>query len=203
MNLVAFVQGLGIGGGLVVVIGAQGAFLLSQSIRREYAGLIASLCAVSDLLLILVGVYGFAAALNRNPQWLTIATQLGALFLFGYGLLAFRRVWSHQKGEAYTGVAVTSTGGAVMTTLALTFLNPQVYLDTIVLLGSISGFYPPQERILFAAGAVTASILWFGLLYLAGRPLSRLLRGPASWKVIDTLVGVTMWSIGGSLLLVS
>ncbi|MCW8890155.1 MAG: LysE family transporter, partial [Sedimenticola sp.] len=134
--------------------------------------------------------------------WIVLATWGGALFLFFYGLQsfysAFKRNVMMQTGP---GVAM-SVRRAVLITLGLTLLNPHVYLDTVVLLGSISGLYAGVERLAFAAGAITASIGWFSLLVLMGKPLRRLFSTVRAWRVLDTLVGMTLWGVAGSLLLV-
>lgn len=201
MSGLAYLQGLGIGAGLIIAIGAQNVFVLTQSIKGQHAVLIALICVLCDGLLIMVGTLGFGSLVASNPQWIVLATWGGALFLFFYGLQsfysAFKRDVMMQAGEG----SLMSVRRAILITLGLTLLNPHVYLDTVVLLGSISGIYSGDERLEFAAGAITASIIWFSLLALLGTPLRRLFSTVRAWKVLDTLVGMTMWGVGGSLVL--
>lgn len=202
MNGLAYLQGLGIGAGLIIAIGAQNAFVLTQSIKGQHAALVAFICVLCDGLLIMVGTLGFGSLIASNPQWIVLATWGGALFLFIYGLQSFYSAFKRNvMMQAGPGVSMP-VQRAVIITLGLTLLNPHVYLDTVVLLGSISGLYAGAERLEFAAGAVTASILWFSLLALLGKPLRKLFSTVRAWKVLDAFVGITMWGVAGSLLLV-
>ncbi len=202
MSLGIFLQGLGVGAGLIIAIGAQNTFVLSQGIRREHHLLIASLCAVLDLLLISAGVYGMGALLEQQPQLLQLATWGGALFLFLYGLRAFRSALRKERMSVAPRRRL-STGGAVLVTLALTLLNPHVYIDTVLLLGSIGGRHPLESRWLFVLGASLASALWFCGLSLGAARLAPLFQQPRAWRWLDSMVGMTMWGVGSSLLLSS
>lgn len=198
MLSVPFFQGLGTGAGLIICIGAQNAFVLTQSLQRNYPLLVVSLCAVSDIVLISLGLTGMGVALRTNGALLSWATWLGAGFLFWYGLRAFRSAWK-SGGLEPMARAKLGLGATISATLAVTYLNPHVYLDTVLLLGSLGGRYPVPERIVFGAGAATASLCWFLLLGLGGRYLSPLFRHPRSWAVVDVLVGLTMWGVAASL----
>ena len=197
--LVPFIQGAGVGGGLIVAIGAQNAFVLSQGVRRNYPLQIAMLCGFCDALLILIGVSGVGNLVASNPLLGEIAAWGGALFLLWYGLRSLQS--AVRGGGLETGTAAAPSLRAVLgTTLAVTLLNPHVYLDTLVLLGGISGQFPPHERYLFGAGAMTASFAWFFTLSLGAGLLAPLFLRPLAWRILDTLVFLTMWSIALSLL---
>ncbi len=214
----SLVAGLGLGFSLIVAIGAQNLFVLRQGIRREHVGLVAAICAISDAALILIGITGIGAATQALP-WLIVAVRwAGALFLVGYGLLAARRALfpsgetlqpqaesdaapaaAHDPGS--TGTATrTRMLPVAMTCLALTWLNPHVYLDTVFLLGSVGATHNDQ-RWLFAAGAMTASVLWFFSLGYGARFLGRWLSSVLAWRILDGLIAVVMIVLGVSLVL--
>lgn len=210
----AVLAGLGLGFSLIVAIGAQNVFVLRQGLRREYVGLVASICTASDMVLILVGITGIGAATQALPWLLPVVRWAGAIFLVGYGVLAARRAAfpSAQGLDATAGVTASNAGdGAVgvvaradtaarvaLTTLALTWLNPHVYLDTVFLLGSI-GAQHGEGRWAFAAGAMTASASWFFGLAYGARYLSRWLASPRAWQVLDAAIAVVMVWLGVSL----
>lgn len=193
-----FLQGMGIGAGLIMAIGAQNAFVLTQGIRRQHHWLIASLCSLSDMLLIFMGAAGIGGMVARIPVLQDGAAWVGAVFLFWLGAKSLQSMWKEQRLQAGEEAAA-GMRAAVLTTLALTFLNPHVYLDTIVLLGSIGGQYQPAERYAFAMGASLSSILWFFALSLAGTLLAPLFRKSAAWRTLDFVVWVTMWGIAWQL----
>src|SRR4051812_30677161 len=158
--LLAALSGLALGLGLIVAIGAQNAFVLRQGLRLEHVAVVVAVCAVSDAVLIAAGVGGAGAVVSRVPEVIQVVCFAGAAFLLGYGLMAARRALRPAallpaSGGARTGLVVTVT-----TCLALTWLNPHVYLDTVVLLGSLASTYDHQ-RWWFAAGATLGSVLWF------------------------------------------
>lgn len=200
--LTASLAGFGLGLSLIVAIGAQNLFVLRQGIRREHVLLVATICAASDAVLIVVGVTGLGIALQAVP-WLVPAVRwVGAAFLFGYGLLAARRAW-RPTGEALdpdagSTRATTSRRTAALTCLALTWLNPHVYLDTVFLLGSIAGTHG-GDRGWFGAGAVVASVVWFFSLAFGARLLGRVLATPRAWRVLDGFVAVVMIVLAVSL----
>ncbi|MDP2740123.1 MAG: LysE/ArgO family amino acid transporter [Pseudorhodobacter sp.] len=191
--MTAFWAGLQLGLGLIVAIGAQNAFVLRQGLRREHVFAVALFCAVSDAVLIAIGVSGFALASNAAP-WLAPAMRWGGVaFLLWYGARAFRSAWRGGAG------LVAATGaeplGAVLATLAaLTWANPHVWLDTVVLLGTISAQFAGREA-WFAAGAMSGSVLFFFTLGYGARALAPLFARPRSWQVLDALIGVVMWAI--------
>lgn len=193
-----FLQGMWIGAGLIMAIGAQNAFVLTQGIRRQHHWLIAAICSFSDLLLIFLGAAGIGGIVAKHPVVQHGAAWIGAGFLFWLGTKALRGVFMTRELRA--GVEVeTDVRSVVLTTLGLTFLNPHVYLDTLVLLGSIGGQYQPDERYAFALGASLSSFLWFFALSLAGTLLAPVFRQRMSWKVLDLMIWVTMWGMAWQL----
>lgn len=182
---------------LIVAIGAQNAFVLRQGIRDEHVLPVVILCAASDLVLIIAGVAGVGALVTSHPQVMTIARYGGAAFLIGYGLLAARRALRPQVMTPTTdGPARLSA--VLATCLALTFLNPHVYLDTVILLGTLAN-QQGDSRWLFATGAAAASVVWFFGLGFGARRLAGLFASPRTWRVLDGLIAVTMLALGFSL----
>ncbi|MFS0854132.1 L-lysine exporter [Microbacterium sp. 179-I 3D4 NHS] len=219
--MLSVLSGLGLGLSLIVAIGAQNVFVLRQGIRREHVLVVVVICALSDAVLIVAGVAGLGILVAAAPWLIVVARWAGALFLLGYGLLAARRAWRGggealrvdeepaPRSETGAGAPVrtatlartrTALAPVVLTTLALTWLNPHVYLDTVLMLGSIAATHGP-ERWLFAAGAVTASVLWFTALGFGARYLGRWLRTPRSWRMLDAVIAVIMVSLAVSLVL--
>jgi L-lysine exporter family protein LysE/ArgO len=198
--LVQFAQGFGMGGGLIVAIGAQNAFVLSQAVRKNYILIIPLICIVCDAVLITAGVSGVGTAVANNPEFSKAAAWGGSAFLFWYGARAFRSAFVGGRLEADDAAAPTLKA-AVLATLAVTLLNPHVYLDTVILMGSVSGQYSRDGRIFFGIGAVCASILWFFSLSFGGQFLAPLFRRPVAWRVLDGLVCTVMWAIAASLVI--
>jgi len=194
-----FLQGFGTGGGLIVAIGAQNAFVLSQGVRGNYHVVIALICIFCDAVFITAGVAGFGAAVSTNPIMSRWVAWGGAGFLFLYGL---RSLSSAVRGGSLesSSSAVRSLRAAILMTLAVTLLNPHFYLDTIVLLGGVSSQFSGENRLFFWVGAVTASTLWFVCLSLGGRMLAPLFKKQISWRILDSLVCATMWAISVSLI---
>jgi len=184
---------------LIAAIGAQNAFVLRQGIRREHVLPVVALCTVSDIVLISAGIAGVGALINAHPSALNIAKFGGALFLVGYGLLAARRAW-RPSSLTPSEAAPTRLIEALLTCAALTFLNPHVYLDTVVLLGALANEHR-DERWLFGVGAVAASAVWFVGLGLGARQLAGLFARPLTWRILDGLIAVMMIGLGTSLAL--
>ena len=197
--LLAAASGFAVGLGLIVAIGAQNAFVLRQGLRVEHVAAVVAVCAVSDVVLILAGVLGAGAALDRSPWLVPAVCSGGAAFLLWYGFRAARRALRpgdallSDAGGVRTGLAVT-----VGTCLALTWLNPHVYLDTVVLLGSTASTFG-EHRWQFAAGAGLGSILWFTALGYGARLLRPVFARPAAWRVLDGGIAVVMVLIAASL----
>ena len=203
MSFIAYLQGLGMGAGLIIAIGAQNAFVLTQGLKREHGALIAAICIVADASLIALGVAGLGQWFAEHPQSLTLLAWAGAAFLGWYGVQAARRALGSHALSAVERSAPLSRSQVITTTLAVTLLNPHVYLDTVVLLGSISAQFPDPARPAFGAGAVTASILWFGGLSFAAHALAPVLNRPSVWKVLDAVIALIMFALAGSLVVMA
>lgn len=194
-----FVQGLALSLGLIVAIGAQNAYVLRQGLRCEHVGSIVAFCAVADAVLITAGVMGMAQALGESPGLTRALALVGAAFLAFYGLQALRRARHlHQLQAADDGMGI-SRSAAMAQAAAFTLLNPHVYLDTVLLVGSIGAQQPAQLRWWFVLGASTASMFWFGILGFGARWLAPWFARPRAWQVLDGLIGLTMWVLAAVL----
>lgn len=222
--LTPLLAGLGLGLSLIVAIGAQNLFVLRQGIRREHVVVVAVICAVSDAALIALGVSGIGLVLHTVPWLIDVVRWLGALFLVAYGLLAARRAWrptgdalEYADAEVGSGSEAEHASGrttvrrnavatptrvlpVVLTCLALTWLNPHVYLDTVFLLGTVANAHG-DARWFFAAGAMAASVIWFFALAFGARYLGRWLSTPRAWRILDAVIAVVMIVMGVSLVL--
>lgn len=194
-----FVQGLALSFGLIVAIGAQNAFVLRQGLRREHVGCIVAFCALTDAALIMAGVMGMAQALGALPGLTRALALAGAAFLAFYGLQALRRARRLQQLQAAEGGMGLSRSAVMAQAAAFTLLNPHVYLDTVLLLGSIGAQQPAQLRWWFVLGASTASMFWFGILGFGARWLAPWFAWPRAWQVLDGLIGLTMWALAAVL----
>jgi L-lysine exporter family protein LysE/ArgO len=190
----ALVAGLLTGLSLIVAIGAQNAFVLRQGLIRQYVGPVVAICSVSDLVLIAAGVAGIGAIVQHAPTALTVVRWLGVAFLTAYGV---RSLWRARHAGALTAAEAPTPRlrGAVVQATALTWLNPHVYLDTVLLLGSIAAHHGPTGKWWFAVGAGAGSIVWFTGLGYGARLLSPVLARPRAWQVLDVLIGLTMLTI--------
>lgn len=196
----AYLAGLGAGAGLIIAIGAQNAFVLRQGLQRHFIGSVVAVCILADVSLIVLGVAGMGLAVKQHPSLLEWLRYVGAAFLAIYGLLALRRAWQGESGLQPGGNGASSRGRIVLACLAFTLLNPHVYLDTVVLLGSLSTHYEGNARWLFAAGASTASVLWFLALGYGARLLLPVFRSPLAWRVFDVAIAVFMLTLAVVLL---
>ncbi len=199
--LLAALAGLGLGLSLIVAIGAQNAFVLRQGLRLEWVGPVVAVCTVSDAVLILAGVAGVGALVGAVPSLLTVIRFAGAAFLLCYGLLAARR--AVRPGALRADGATGERAGlpaTLLTCLALTWLNPHVYLDTVVLLGSVASTHGAQ-RWWFGGGAALGSLLWFTGLGFGARLLRPVFARPAAWRVLDGLIAVVMVLLAVTLVL--
>ena len=186
--------------GLIMAIGAQNAFVLRQGIRKKHVGAVVATCVISDAILILAGVAGFGALTQSFPLLVPIARWGGAFFLFFYGILSFRRAFLSDEALSTDGAAEQTARSAIMTCLALTWLNPHVYLDTVVLLGAVAAQYG-ADRWNFGFGAVFGSLVFFVSLGYGARVLQPFFTRPVAWRILDFAVGIVMWSIALSLVL--
>lgn len=185
--------------GLIVAIGAQNAFVLRQGLRREHVASVVVFCAVADALLIAAGVLGMAQALGNSPGVARALAAAGACFLAAYGWRALQRARRPNALTAGDSGSALSRGAALAQAAAFTLLNPHVYLDTVLLVGSIGAQQPAGLRGWFIAGASTASALWFGSLGFGARWLAPWFARPRAWQVLDGLIGVTMWVLAALL----
>lgn len=199
--LAAGLSGFGLGAGLIIAIGAQNAYVLRAGLRRQHVLAVTSVCFLVDCILIALGAGGFASLIAAFPGLPAVAAWGGALFLFIYGLRALRAALrSDVLTPARAGGA--DAGGrrqAIATALALSLLNPHVYLDTVILLGGIAASHPPRDRTAFAAGAITASAFWFYALGFGASRLAPLFASPTAWRLLDAAIAAVMWSIAASL----
>ena len=197
----AFVQGWLMTAGLIVAIGAQNALVLRQGLGRSHVGAVVALCTASDWLLIALGVFGLGAIVQSSPMLLQVLRYGGAAFLLIYGARAAARVL-RPAGDALRAVGpAASLASTLGTTLALTYLNPHVYLDTVVLLGSVGAQQPDNGQAAFAVGAGLASAMWFSTLGYGAAAASRWLQRPAVWRGIDASVALVMFLVAAQLLL--
>lgn len=197
-GLISLVQGFALGFSLILAIGAQNAFVLRQGLRRTHVFALCLTCAVSDAALITAGVAGFGALAEAVPVFETVMRYGGAAFLIWYGAMNALSAW--RGGEALmAGEEKTqSLRATLLTVLALTFLNPHVYLDTVVLIGSVSA--QSDSRLLFGIGAVTSSFVFFFLLGYGARYLAPVFARPRAWQGLDALIALTMWAIAAKLI---
>ena len=196
----AAVSGFLVGLSLILAIGAQNAFVLRQGLRREHVGAVVLACGLSDAVLMTAGVLGFGALSEAMP-WLGNAMRLGgAAFLIVYGALRFRAALRGGAALMPTDATAAPLGRVLATCLLLTWANPHVYLDTLVLVGTLSAQYAPYSGY-FGLGAVTASVTFFAALGYGARLLAPVFARPASWVVLEVVVGCTMWAIAAGLLL--
>ena len=198
--LAAAATGAALGFTLIVAIGAQNAFVLRQGLRREHVGVIVALCAACDALLMTGGVAGLAQLLASLPQLARWLTAGGVLFLLAYGLRALWRAWRPQALQAAADAPGLTRSAALAQAAAFTLLNPHVYLDTVVLVGTV-GAQQGALRWWFAAGASASSLVWFCALGYGARRLAPLFAKPRAWQVLDALIGLTMLALAAGLAL--
>ncbi|NOX34745.1 MAG: amino acid transporter [Deltaproteobacteria bacterium] len=195
--LMTFLKGFGTGSGLIIAIGAQNAFVLNQGVKKNHYIIVPLICAFCDAFLITLGVTGTGTLIASSKILSLFAGMGGALFLFLYGAGSFMSAFK-GGGLAADNKVQTSLKAVVLATLAVTLFNPHVYIDTILLLGSIAGRFQPPGHLYFGAGAAMASFVWFFSLSLGGKFMAPFFTNELSWKILDTLVGITMWVIAFS-----
>jgi len=195
----ALIAGFSLSFGLILAIGSQNAFVLRQGLKKEYVFIVCAICALSDAILISLGVSGFSLIISKTPWIEPLARYGGALFLFIYGAMNFWSAFKSNEGLQAAAEKTSSLKVIVATCLAFTWLNPHVYLDTVMLIGSISTQYVGQ-KIEFTIGAVASSFIFFFSLGYGARILRPFFENPKSWKVLDFFIGCIMWAIAFSLI---
>ncbi len=195
-----WVQGFLVSFGLIVAIGAQNAFVLRQGLMGHNVFWVALTCFLCDALLISAGVFGLGVIGSTVPWFSLVLSLAGALFLLWYGFLAFRRSFLGGQVLEMSDENSPSILKSIGITLAITLLNPHVYLDTVALIGSVAVGFDVSQKRYFLMGAVSASFVWFFGLGFGARRLLPLFKKPRSWQILDALIGVIMWAIAGSLL---
>lgn len=199
MALGPAIEGFALGAALIIAIGAQNAFVLRQGLIRAHVLPIVAFCALADAVLIVAGALGLGSLISGHERVLGVVSLAGAGFLVTYGVMAARRAW--KPGQLLPSEAPAAPLLRTLATVAaVTLLNPHVYLDTVVLLGSISGRHPMPDRLWFVGGAVLASITWFSALGYGARLLVPVFRRPAAWRVLDAIIALVMWLIGAKLI---
>lgn len=199
--LLAGASGLGLGLSLIVAIGAQNAFVIRQGVRGQHVLAVVAVCAGSDVVLIAAGIGGLGVVLSAAPAVLTAVRYAGAAFLVGYGVLASRRVFrAGTMAAAESGVSGT-LGAVIATCLALTWLNPHVYLDTVLLLGSVASSYAHPDNWYLGVGAMLGSLVWFTALGYGARRLAPLFARPLAWRILDGTIAVVMFGLAIGLVL--
>jgi L-lysine exporter family protein LysE/ArgO len=199
MEATAFLKGIGLGGSLIIAIGSQNAYLLKQALKREFVLTCIAICIACDIVLIGAGVAGMGQLIIEAPALLFWVKVAGAGFLFWYGLRAARSALNPGAMLAGDGATAGDRGTVIAAMLAFSLLNPHVYLDTVVLLGSIGGQQPGSGRVYFALGAMLASVLWFSTLGLGARYLTPVFAHPRSWQILDAIIALVMWALAISL----
>lgn len=196
-----FISGYILSLSLIVAIGAQNAFVLRQGLRRQYVLPVVLFCAFNDAFLFLIGAVGFGTLVERIPAFTSLAAWGGALFLFIYGLLTFRSAYQGGSMDDANPIEEHHTLRATMLTIiAISLLNPHVYLDTIVLVGGLAGQHPMPERLFFWLGAASSSFSWFFLLGYGAGFLAPLFKREIAWRILDVIIGIIMWTIAFTLL---
>jgi L-lysine exporter family protein LysE/ArgO len=194
----SYTNGLLVAAGLIMAIGTQNAFVLAQSLRREHHLPVAALCVLCDALLVAAGVFGLATVLAHSPILLGIARWGGAAFLLWYGTKALRRAFGRQALEQGVDSGARSLKAVLASALAVTLLNPHVYLDTVLLIGSLGAQQLAPSA--YVAGAASASLLWFFTLAIGAAWLAPWLARPATWRVLDALVAMMMFAVAAQLI---
>lgn len=198
--LAAGLDGFLLGGGLIIAIGAQNAFVLRQGLKGEFVLAVCLICSLADALLIAAGVAGFGALVQQSQDLLVAMTAAGAIFLIVYGARAFIRAAKPGTIEA-GGKSAGGLSAAIAACLAFTFLNPHVYIDTVLLLGGLSGRYAGGLRLAYGVGATLASFAWFSALGYGARLLAPFFARSSAWRMLDIAVGLVMWWIAARLVI--
>ena len=192
-QMLAIIPGFLTGLSLIIAIGAQNAFVIRQGLLRQHILLVVAICAISDAVLIFLGTGGLGTLIQGKPSLLEFIRWFGVIYLTWFGIRSLRSAFKSQSLNAGEGAAI-SKGKIVATCLALTFLNPHVYLDTVILLGSIANQFE-DNRWFFAIGGATASLVWFTAIGFGARSASRFMSKPIFWKILDSIIATVMFTI--------
>ncbi|MBC5831580.1 LysE/ArgO family amino acid transporter [Vibrio metschnikovii] len=196
MNFWILLQGFGLGATMIIPIGAQNAYVLNQGIKRHHHLTTATICSVLDVIFISLGIFGGGALLSQNESLLIAVTLGGIAFLTGYGLLALKTAFKpSQQQESSSEITARGKRTVILGALAVTVLNPHLYLDTVVILGSIGGQFEGHDRLSFALGTMIASFVWFYSLSIGAAKLGPTLSKPAVKKGIDIVIAAMMFTI--------
>jgi L-lysine exporter family protein LysE/ArgO len=197
---VVLFNGFTLVGGLIIAIGAQNAYVLRQGLKRQHRFATASICFLCDATLITIGTIGFGTLSEKIPEITNIFVWAGAVFLLFYGLQSFKSAFAPAALDMNKqDIKPTSLWSNVLMTLALSLLNPHVYLDTVALVGGLANQYPTSQRLLFVLGGSVASFIWFFSLAYGAAWLAPFFQRPSAWKILDTVIGCIMLFIAGSL----
>lgn len=188
----AYLTGFILGGSLIIAIGAQNAYVLKQGLLKSHVFIICLICALADAILIAIGTSGVGKIVENHPDWLKVITWLGAIYLVFFSLSSFRAALRNETLKASSSSNDQNIKTVIATVLALTFLNPHVYLDTVLLIGSIASPYSDDNRFYFTTGAITASFVWFFGLGYGARLLLPIFAKPNAWKVLNIIIGLVM-----------
>jgi L-lysine exporter family protein LysE/ArgO len=200
MSVSVLLAGFSLGISLILAIGAQNAFVLKQGLKQQHVFVVCLICALSDAILISAGIAGFGVMVQKFPLIEQIARYAGAAFLFFYAIVSFKTFFTTEHALNAEGKEVGSAATAVLTCLAFTWLNPHVYLDTLILLGSISTQYDGQQ-LAFGVGAITGSFVFFFSLGYGAKLLIPVFKNPKAWKILEFIIGFIMLALGISLLI--
>ena len=201
LEVFPFYQGFAVGLGLIIAIGAQNAFVIKQGLLKNQVFIIALICALIDAILIIVGVTGLGAIISSTPILLGVAKYGGVVFLLCYAAMSFRKAFKSDILYVSNDDAKISFKQAVITTLAVSLLNPHLYIDTCLLIGSIGSNFKGSDRFDFASGAILASFIWFFTISYGARLLIPIFQQPISWKILDFIIGIIMCGIAASLMM--
>jgi len=198
--LTFFLKGMGLSASLIMAIGSQNAHVLRMGLRREHVALTVFACVICEAVLIAIGILGMGTLLSTYPLWIRIASWGGAAFLFWYGLRAMRSAMQSHSLRVSGGEAM-NWRPALAAVLAVTLLNPHVYLDLLVLLGAVGAQQPGNGKFWFGLGALCNAALWYGLLGYGARLLTPLFALPIAWRILDIVIAVMMWTLAIQLLI--
>lgn len=191
--MLAFLPGFFAGLSLIVAIGAQNAFVIRQGLTRQHVFVVVAICAIADAALIALGIAGLGAIIQGLPVLLEVVRWFGVAYLTWFGIKSVRSAFKSEVMDT-SGAQTSSIKKVIASVLGFTLLNPHVYLDTVILLGSISNQFS-EDRWMFGFGAMTASVVWFSSIGFGARAASRFMSKPIFWRVLDSLIAVVMFSI--------